>query len=55
LIELAASASYIAVPAAIEMVLPHAQPGARLRLSPGVTMQFTIMVGLQLCLWLAGT
>ncbi len=54
LIVLAASASYIAVPAAMRIALPQAQPGVYLTLSLGVTFPFNITIGLPLYLWLAG-
>lgn len=43
---LAASASYIAVPAAIRLALPRANPGIYLTLSLGVTFPFNIMIGI---------
>ena len=51
---LAASASYIAVPAAMRIALPQAQPGVYLTLSLGVTFPFNITFGLPLYLTLAG-
>ncbi len=54
LMVLAASASYIAVPAAMRIALPQAQPGVYLSLSLGVTFPFNITVGLPFYLWLAG-
>jgi hypothetical protein len=51
---LAASASYIAVPAAMRVALPQAQAGVYLTLSLGVTFPFNIMIGLPLYLWIAG-
>lgn len=54
LMVLAASASYIAVPAAMKIALPHAEAGIYLTLSLGVTFPFNITVGLPLYLWLAG-
>ncbi|KFB11278.1 sodium-dependent bicarbonate transport family permease [Nitratireductor basaltis] len=54
LMVLAASASYIAVPAAIRIALPRAESGIYLTLSLGVTFPFNITVGLPLYLWLAG-
>jgi len=50
---LAASASYIAVPAAMKMALPEADPGVYLPLSLGVTFPFNILVGIPLYLVLA--
>ncbi len=54
LMVLAASASYIAVPAAMKIALPQAESGIYLTLSLGVTFPFNITVGLPLYLWLAG-
>ncbi|WP_425101962.1 sodium-dependent bicarbonate transport family permease [Tropicibacter sp. S64] len=54
LMVLAASASYIAVPAAMKIALPQAEAGIYLTLSLGVTFPFNITVGLPLYLWLAG-
>ena len=45
---LAASASYIAVPAALKMTLPEAEPGLFLSLALGITFPFNIIVGLPL-------
>lgn len=53
LIVLAASASYIAVPAAMRIALPKAEAGIYLTLSLGVTFPFNITIGLPLYLWLA--
>lgn len=50
---LAASASYIAVPAAMQIALPDAQPGLYLTLALGVTFPFNITIGLPLYFWLA--
>ncbi|WP_407492054.1 sodium-dependent bicarbonate transport family permease [Pseudooceanicola sp. MF1-13] len=54
LMVLAASASYIAVPAAMKIALPKAEAGIYLTLSLGVTFPFNVTVGLPLYLWLAG-
>ncbi|WP_282603700.1 sodium-dependent bicarbonate transport family permease [Paracoccus sp. PARArs4] len=54
LMVLSASASYIAVPAAMKVALPRAEAGIYLTLSLGVTFPFNITVGLPLYLWLAG-
>lgn len=54
LMVLAASASYIAVPAAMKIALPQAESGVYLTLSLGVTFPFNITLGLPLYLWLAG-
>jgi hypothetical protein len=51
---LSASASYIAVPAAMKIALPQAQSGVYLTLALGVTFPFNITVGLPLYLWVAG-
>lgn len=51
---LAASASYIAVPAAMRIALPQAEPGIYLTLALGVTFPFNIALGLPVYLWLAG-
>ncbi len=45
---LGASASYIAVPAAMRMALPQADPGLYLSMSLGVTFPFNIIVGIPL-------
>lgn len=46
LVTLAASASYIAVPAALRLALPQAQPAIYLTLSLGVTFPFNLTVGI---------
>ncbi len=48
LLVLAASASYIAVPAAMRMVLPEANPGTYLPMSLAMTFPFNLLVGLPL-------
>lgn len=53
LMVLSASASYIAVPAAMRIALPQAQSGIYLTMSLGVTFPFNITIGLPLYLWLA--
>jgi len=53
LITLAASASYIAVPAAMRLALPKAKPSIYLTLSLGITFPFNLIVGLPLYIWLA--
>ncbi len=45
---LAASASYIAVPAAMRVALPEADPAVYLTLSLGVTFPFNLVIGLPL-------
>ncbi len=55
---LAASASYIAVPAAMRMALPDANPGIYVTMSLGITFPFNILVGIpvyyKLSVWLEG-
>jgi hypothetical protein len=53
LITLAASSSYIAVPAAMRLALPKAKPAIYLTLSLGITFPFNLIVGLPLYIWLA--
>jgi len=48
LMTLAASASYIAVPAALRVALPEAKPAISLTLSLGVTFPFNLIVGIPL-------
>jgi uncharacterized protein len=50
MITLAASASYIAVPAALRLALPEARPSIYLPLSLGVTFPFNLTLGLPLYL-----
>lgn len=50
LVTLSASASYIAVPAALRQALPDADPGLSLPLSLGITFPFNILVGIPLYL-----
>jgi hypothetical protein len=45
---LAASASYIAVPAAMRVALPEADPSIYLTLSLGVTFPFNLAIGIPL-------
>lgn len=52
---LAASASYIAVPAAVRLALPDADPGIYLSMSLAVSFPFNILVGIPLMLQLAPT
>lgn len=52
-VTLAASASYIAVPAAMRIALPEARPAVYLTLSLGVTFPFNLTIGLPLYLALA--
>jgi hypothetical protein len=46
---LAASASYIAAPAAVRVALPDANPGLYLTASLGITFPFNLAVGVPLC------
>jgi uncharacterized protein len=50
---LAASASYIAVPAAMRLAIPEAKPGLSLAAVLGVTFPFNILIGIPLYFWLA--
>jgi hypothetical protein len=50
---MAASASYIAAPAAVRIALPEASPGVYLTLSLGVTFPFNLALGIPWCLFLA--
>ena len=50
---LAASASYIAVPAAMRVAVPEADPGIYLTLSLGITFPFNLTLGLPIYLALA--
>lgn len=45
---LAASASYIAAPAAVRIALPHASPGLYVTASLGITFPFNLVVGIPL-------
>ena len=57
LMTLAASASYIAVPAALRLALPEANPAIPLTMSLGVTFPFNLLIGIPLYIstanWLA--
>lgn len=53
LITLAASASYIAVPAAMRLALPEAKPSIYLTLSLGVTFPFNVTIGIPIYIYLA--
>jgi hypothetical protein len=55
MITLSASASYIAVPAALRLALPEARPGLYLPLSLGVTFPFNLTVGIPLYIAFATT
>lgn len=50
---LAASASYIAVPAALRLAMPQANPAIGLTLSLGLTFPFNLVIGIPLYMWLA--
>ncbi len=50
---LAASASYIAAPAAVRLALPSANPGYYLTASLAITFPFNLVAGLPLYAWLA--
>jgi hypothetical protein len=50
---LAGSASYIAVPAAMRLALPEADPGLYLAMSLAVTFPFNITLGIPFFTWLA--
>ncbi len=52
---LGAGASYIAVPAAMQMALPEAKPGVYLTLALGVTFPFNILIGIPLYWWILNT
>lgn len=54
LMVLSASASYIAVPAAMRVAVPEADPGIYLTLSLGITFPFNLTVGLPVYVALAG-
>ncbi|MGL4634374.1 MAG: sodium-dependent bicarbonate transport family permease [Beijerinckiaceae bacterium] len=53
MITLAASASYIAVPAAMRLALPEAKPSIYLTLSLGVTFPLNLTLGIPFYIWLA--
>ena len=55
MITLSASASYIAVPAALRLALPEARPAIYLPLSLGVTVPFNLTLGIPLYIALAAT
>lgn len=54
LMTLCASASYIAVPAAMRVALPEANPGLSLTLALGITFPFNLIVGIPAWVALAG-
>jgi hypothetical protein len=49
-----ASASYIAVPAAMRISVPEANPTLSLTASLGITFPFNILIGIPLYYWLSG-
>ncbi|MAD98027.1 MAG: sodium-dependent bicarbonate transport family permease [Flavobacteriaceae bacterium] len=51
---LAASASYIAVPAAMKLAAPRANPGLYVPMALAITFPFNITLGLPLYLWVIG-
>ena len=53
LLTLSASASYIAVPAALRVALPEADPSIYLTLSLGITFPFNLIIGLPIYLAVA--
>ena len=53
MIVLCASASYIAVPAAMRVALPEANPALSLGLALGITFPFNLIVGIPLYLAVA--
>ena len=55
LMTLAASASYIAVPAALRLSLPEANPAIPLTMSLGVTFPFNLLLGIPLYISVANT
>jgi hypothetical protein len=55
LLTLAASASYIAVPAAMRLALPEANAAIYLTLSLGVTFPFNLTLGIPTYVWVAQT
>jgi hypothetical protein len=50
---LASSASYIAVPAAMRLAVPKADPGLYIPMALGVTFPFNITAGMPIYLWIA--
>lgn len=53
LMVLAASASYIAVPAVLKFAIPEANPSVYFGLSLGITFPFNVLIGIPLYHWLA--
>lgn len=54
LMTLCASASYIAVPAAMRVAIPQANPGVYVTMALGITFPFNLLIGLPLYLWVIG-
>jgi hypothetical protein len=50
---LAASASYIAAPAAVRIALPQASPGLYVTASLGITFPFNVVLGIPLYIAMA--
>jgi hypothetical protein len=50
---LAASASYIAAPAAVRFALPEANPALSITASLGITFPFNLVIGIPIYLWFA--
>ena len=48
---LAASASYIAVPAAIKIAVPKANPGIFIPMALAITFPFNVTFGMPIYLW----
>jgi len=48
---LGSSASYIAVPAAMRLIIPQANPGLYIPMALGITFPFNISVGIPLYIW----
>ncbi len=55
LMVLAGSASYIAVPAAMKLALPEAQPSVYVTLPLAITFPFNLVIGIPLYAWIAKT
>jgi hypothetical protein len=50
---LAASASYIAVPAVLRLSMPEAEPSLYFGMSLGITLPINILIGIPAYVWLA--
>ena len=55
LVVLCASASYIAVPAAMRLAIPEANPSLYVSMALGITFPFNIVIGLPLYSWIVRT